>query len=92
MRVTRSSNINSTIKRMNNTDIIRIPDDQFIDNDLPKTPKTLVSVTFPNVFWGIIENDSAILKHKSFNCDAKNSMVITIRKLSEKTPDFNYIN
>ena len=49
MRVTRSNNINSTIKRMNNTDIRRIPDDQFIDNDLPKTPKTLVSVTFSNV-------------------------------------------
>ena len=58
---------NPTIERIHNTDIIKIPNDLFIHNDLPNTPETLINVIFPNKFSGTIENDSAILTPKNYN-------------------------
>ena len=37
---------NPTIERIHNTDIIKIPNDLFIHNDLPNTPETLINVIF----------------------------------------------
>ena len=70
---------NPTIERIQNTDIIKIPNDLLIHNDLPNTPETLINVIFPNIFSGTIGNYSAILTPK--NCDS-----IAIRKFSEETP------
>ena len=47
-------------------------------------PETLINVIFPNIFTGIIENDSAILTPKNNDCDVINS--IAIRKFLEETP------
>lgn len=41
---------NLIIERIDNTDIIRIPHDLLIHNDLPNTPETLKNVIFPNIF------------------------------------------
>ena len=75
---------NPTIERIHNTDIIKIPNDLFIHNDLPNTPETLINVIFPNKFSGTIENDSAILTPKNYNCHVINS--IAIGKFSEESP------
>ena len=79
--------INPTIERIQNTDIIKIPHDLLIHNDLPNTPETLINAIFPNIFSGAIENDSAILTPKNCDCDVINS--IAIRKFSEETPIIN---
>ena len=76
-----------TIGRIHNTDMIKIPNDLLIHNDLPNTPETLINVIFPNIFFGTIENDSAILTPKNNNCDVINS--IATRKFSEETPIIN---
>ena len=70
---------NPAIIRIHNMDIIKIPNDLFIHNNLPNTPETLINVIFPNIFSGTIGNYSAILTPK--NCDS-----IAIRKFSEETP------
>ena len=75
---------NPTIERIHNTDIIKIPNDLLTHNDLPNTPETLKNVIFPNKFSGTIENDSAILTPKNFNCHVINS--IAIGKFSEESP------
>ena len=49
---------NQAIERINNTDIIRIPNALLIHNELPNTPETLINVIFPNIYSGIIINDS----------------------------------
>ena len=76
-----------TIGRIHNTDMIKIPNDLLIHSDLPNTPETLINVIFPNIFFGTIENDSAILTPKNNNCDVINS--IATRKFSEETPIIN---
>ena len=65
-----------TIERVHNTDIIKIPNDLFIHNDLPNTPETLINVIFSNKFSGTIENDSAILTPKNCDCHVINSIAI----------------
>ena len=45
---------NQAIERINNTDIIRIPNALLIHDELPNTPETLINVIFPNIFSGII--------------------------------------
>ena len=68
---------NPTIIRIHNTDIIQIPNDLFIHNDLPNTPETLKYVIFPicHIFSGTIENDSAILTPKNCDCDVINKKI-----------------
>ena len=75
---------NPTIERIHNTDIIKIPNDLFIHNDLPNTPETLINVIFPNKISGTIEKNSAILTPKNYNCHVRNS--IAIGKFSEESP------
>ena len=41
---------NPTIGRIHNTDLIIIPNDLLIRNDLPNTPETLMNVIFQNIF------------------------------------------
>ena len=41
---------NPTIGRIHNTDLIKIPNDLLIHNDLPNTPETLITVIFQNIF------------------------------------------
>ena len=41
---------NPTIGRIHHTDIIKIPNDLLIHNDLPNTPETLTNVIFQNIF------------------------------------------
>ena len=41
---------NPTIGRIHDTDIIKIPNDLLIHNDLPNTPETLTNVIFQNIF------------------------------------------
>ena len=41
---------NPTIGRILNTDLIEIPNDLLIHNDLPNTPETLMNVIFQNIF------------------------------------------
>ena len=81
---------NPTIERIQNTDIIKIPNDLLIHNDLPNTPETLINVIFPNIFSGTIENDSAILTPKNCDCDVINS--IAIGKFSEESPIIHLYN
>ena len=67
---------NPTIEGVHNTDIIKIPNDLLIHNDLPNTPETLINVIFSNKFSGTIENDSAILTPKNCDCHVINSTAI----------------
>ena len=78
----RENNIN--LQRIINTNTIRIPDNLLIPSHMPNTPDTLISQIFPNKFSGQIENDSAILTPKIFDCDTTNS--IAIRRFCEETP------
>ena len=41
---------NPTIGRIHNTDLIKIPNDLLIQNDLPNTPEILMNAIFQNVF------------------------------------------
>ena len=41
---------NPTIGRIHNTDLIIIPNDLLVRNDLPNTPETLMNVIFQNIF------------------------------------------
>ena len=81
---------NPTIERIHNTDIIKIPNDLLIHNDLPNTPETLINVIFPNKFSGTIEYDSAILTPKNCGCHVINS--IAIGKFSEESPIIHLYN
>ena len=75
---------NPTIKRIHNTDIIKIPNDLLMHNDLPNTPETLINAIFPNKFSGTIENDS--------NCDSDVINSIAIGQFSEETPIIHLYN
>ena len=55
---------NPTLERIQNTDIIKMPNNLLIHEDLPNTPETLINAIFPNIFSGTIQNDSAILTPK----------------------------
>ena len=80
---------NPNIGRIHYTDMIKIPNDLLIYNDLPNTPETLMNVISQNIFSGTMENDSAILTSKNCDCDVINS--IAMRKISEETPIITYI-
>ena len=67
---------NPTLERIQNTDIIKIPNNLLIHKYLANTPKTLINVIFPNIFSGTIQNDSAILTPKNNDCDVINSIAI----------------
>ena len=41
---------NPTIGRIHNTNLIKIPNDLLIHNDLPNTPEILMNVIFQNIF------------------------------------------
>ena len=76
---------NINLERIINTNTIRIPDNLLIPSHMPNTPDTLISQIFPNIFSGEIENDSAILTPKNWDCDTINS--IAIRRFCEETPN-----
>ena len=56
------SNIN--LETILNTNTIRIPDNFLIPSNMPNTPDTLITQNFPNIFFGEIKNNSAILTPK----------------------------
>ena len=76
------SNIN--LETILNTNTIRIPDNFLIPSNMPNTPDTLITQNFPNIFFGEIKNNSAILTPKNCDCDTINSIAIGI--FCEETP------
>ena len=75
---------NINLERILNTNTISIPDNLLIPSNMPNTPDTLITQIFPNIFFGEIENNSAILTPKNCDCDTINS--IAIRRFCEETP------
>ena len=76
------SNIN--LETISNTNTIRIPDNFLIPSNMSNTPDTLTTQNFPNIFFGEIKNNSAILTPKNCDCDTINS--IAIRRFCEESP------
>ena len=71
------------LERILHTNTIRIPDNLLIPTNMPNTPDTLITQIFPNIVFGQIENDSAILTPKNCDCDTIN--FIAIRRFCKET-------